>query len=227
MTRVIHIAGNSGSGKSLIALNLALALHQKGKDSLLVDGNLYSPDISHYADISPMFFLNDYLKGEKELEEVIMHHPSGIRIIPSQMEWEHNPELHNRLNQAILHLHGQSELVIVDSFSIHPALFSVLDQADECIFVTNDDFPSIAKTRDFLRALENKGIQVLGVILNRRRTSKDTKHIEAILDKPVLAEITHDVQLIESVNQGQPVYIHAPKSPLSRAMSGLADMLSI
>ena len=66
MTRIINIIGNSGSGKSTLALNLGVALAQRGKDVLLVDGNLYSPDIANYSDIEPTAYLNEHLEGKKD-----------------------------------------------------------------------------------------------------------------------------------------------------------------
>lgn len=227
MTRIIHIAGNAGSGKSLLALNLGIALTHHGKDVTLVDSNIYSPDISNYIDISPEIFLNEYLLGERAIEETIHYHPSGMKVIASTVETEHNPEFHERINQALLSLHGKSEIVLVDSFSHNPAYFSILNNADETLFITNDDFPSIVKTKDFIRTMEEKGINVIGVVLNKRRKSKDKKHIEAILDKPILAEIDYDPSLVESVNQRTPAYIHYPKSNMSKAVDELAKLLRL
>ena len=137
MTRIINIAGNNGSGKTALALNLGIALTNKGKDVLLFDGNIYSPDIANYSDISPSIFLNEFLEGEKNIEETILFHPTGMKIIPSMGEEEYNLEKHKKINQALLSLIGKAEIILVDSFSHSPPLFSVVDNADETIFITN------------------------------------------------------------------------------------------
>ena len=130
MTRIINILGNSGSGKSVIALNLGVALASKGKDVVLIDGNIYSPDISYYADINPKAYLNEHLDGDKSLEEIVHIHPSGLKIIPSLREEEHNEGKYHLLNSVLLDMHGKSEIVLVDSFSHSPAMFSSLHNSD-------------------------------------------------------------------------------------------------
>ena len=73
MTRIISIVGNSGSGKSVVTLNLALALANKGRDVILMDSNIYSPDIANYSDISPTIFLNEYIEGNRKIEDTLIY----------------------------------------------------------------------------------------------------------------------------------------------------------
>ncbi|MCK5283170.1 MAG: P-loop NTPase [Nanoarchaeota archaeon] len=227
MTRIIHISGNSGSGKSVLALNLGIALSQKGREVILVDGNIYSADIANYSDISPEVFLNEFLDGEKDIEETIVFHPSGMKMILSMAEKAYTPEKHEKLNKALLSLTGKTEFVLVDSFSHSPALFSVIDNADEMIFVTNDDFPSILKSKEFIKKIESKGTNIVGVVLNKKRKNSNKKHIEAILEKRVLVEIPYDKNLIDTVNMKQPISLVYPKSETSKAITELAKIIDI
>jgi MinD-like ATPase involved in chromosome partitioning or flagellar assembly len=225
MTRIIHIAGNSGSGKSVLALNLGLALNQKGRDVLLFDSNIYSPDISNYSDINANVFLNEYLSGDKNIDEIVTYHPTGMKMVSSIMEEEVDEEKHNKINNALLDLVGKAEIILVDSFSHNPALFSMIDPADETIFVTNDDFPSIVKSKDFIRKMESEGKSIMGIVLNRKRKNSNIKHIESILGKRVLAEIPHHDDVIHSINTKQPIFISKPKSDVSNSIEGLAGII--
>ncbi|MBR9700214.1 AAA family ATPase [Candidatus Woesearchaeota archaeon] len=225
MTRVIHIAGTSGSGKSLITLNLAIALQQRGRDVLVLDSNIYQPDLFNYANGTSDVYLNDYLRGERRIEDAIVHHPSGIKIIPSLMEEEYDPHHSVKINQALLSLMGKAEIILVDSFSHNPAFSSIFDHSDEIIFVMNDDAHNVVKSKELIRKVEERGMGVIGTILNKKRKQTNSRHVQTILDKPVLAEIPHDDQVIESINMRVPAFIHYPKSALSRAMKGLAETL--
>ncbi len=224
MTRIVHIVGNAGSGKSVLALNLSVALNQKSTDVILVDGNLYSPDINHYSDISPTFYLNEVLEGSQPISRVITSHASGLRVIASTMEREHKREHYDQMNSALLQLMGKSEIVLVDSFSHSPALVGAIHPRDEAIFVTNDDFAGIVKSKEFIESLQSKGVQVIGVVLNKRGKT-DKKSVEAILQKRVLAEISHDPKLVDSVNKKQPVYLTHPRSSMAIAAADLAQLL--
>jgi len=226
MTRIINIAGNSGAGKSIVALNLGVALATQGRDVTLIDGNLYSPDIANYSDIKPNAFLNEFLDGQKNFEDILHYHPSGLKVIPAIAEDSHNDGKFHTLNRALLHLVGKSEIVLVDSFSHSPLMFSVMDNADETLFITNDDYPSIIKSKEFINKIESKGLSVMGILLNKRmRTQKD--HVESIVGKRVLAELPYDKKMIEAINIKQPVYLSYPKSKISRSLSELAKLLDV
>jgi len=225
MTRILHIAGNSGAGKSVIALNLAVALAQQGKDVLLADTNLYSPDIASYLKAVSGFYLNDFIHGERNINDIISHHPSGIRLITAQPEEKHEEWKHNQINKAILHLMGKAEIVLLDSFSHNPVFYSHIDNADETLFVTNDDYPSIVKSKDFIQKMDGRGMHVIGVVMNRKHVS-EKKHVESILQRPVLAELRHDTKVIESVNAGKPVVLRHPSCPFSQSVTELARLLS-
>ena len=227
MTKIINIAGNSGAGKSVIALNLSIALTHRGNEVILLDSNIYSPDIANYSDISPNVFFNEYLDDERKIEETITQHPAGMKVIPSISEEEYNPKKHMKINQALLSLIGKSEIILVDSFSHNPATFSVIDGADETIFVTNDDYPSIVKTKEFINKMDEKGMNVIGIILNKRKKDTVKKHIEGILNKPVLAEIPHDEKITESLNKRQPHLLMHPNSNISKTIRELAGLLSL
>jgi flagellar biosynthesis protein FlhG len=227
MTRIISIVGNSGAGKSIITLNLALALANKGRDVIIMDTNIYSPDIANYSDISPSIFLNEYINGNRKIEDTLTYHPAGLRMIPAIAEDTHDISKHTKIHKAILSLMGKSEIILIDTFSSSPALSQTLNIADEVLFITNDDFPSIAKTKDFIRNLEKKGMTIIGVILNKAKKDTNVKHIEAILNKPVLAKLPFDNKVIESVNNRQPIFLKHPKNRLSKTISELADLMNV
>lgn len=227
MTRIIHIAGNSGSGKSILALNLGIALSQRGRETILLDANIYSPDIANYSDISPGVFFNEFLNGERSIEETITFHPSGMKIIPSILEENQRDELYDKLNEGLISLVGKAEIILIDSFSHNPALFSVVDRADETIFVTNDDFPSIIKAKEFIKRMESKEMDVIGVVLNKRRKNTKSHDIEMILGKKVIAEIPYDKRIVDSLNIKQPIFLKHPESKVTKAVTDLAEILDV
>jgi MinD-like ATPase involved in chromosome partitioning or flagellar assembly len=227
MTRIVQIAGNSGSGKTTVSVNLAVALSKRGCDVVLVDANLYSPDIMHYIDAHPKGFLNEVIYNEKKIEDILTPHSSGARIIATMPEETHDQKKHSKINEALLSLIGKTELILVDTFSHNPLFFSIADSTDEILFVTNDDFPSIVKSKDFIQKLENNGFIVTGVILNRKNKSSNRKHIEAILDKKILAHIPYDEKIVHALNLRKPAVIHYPFSKAVKELRELALLLDI
>ncbi len=54
----------SGAGKSVISANIAVSLSLLGKKTLLIEGDLRRPEISHIFNKKAEFGLSDYLSGE-------------------------------------------------------------------------------------------------------------------------------------------------------------------
>ena len=76
--------GKGGTGKSVIASNLAIGLAVIGYDVILVDGDLGGPNLHNYLNIKrPQFTLNDFASGQaKKLRDIIIDTPlSGLKFI--------------------------------------------------------------------------------------------------------------------------------------------------
>ena len=87
MTKVITItSGKGGVGKSTTAINIGAALNFFGKEVIIVDANLTTPNVGLHlgAPIVPVS-LNHVLLGKAEIADAIYEHESGTRIIPSSL----------------------------------------------------------------------------------------------------------------------------------------------
>lgn len=74
-------SADAGSGKSLIAANLAISLAMKVESTvLLVDTNLQDPCLHRFFGLSDLPGLNDYLAGDRELSDLLVH-PDISRLI--------------------------------------------------------------------------------------------------------------------------------------------------
>src|SRR3989338_8232232 len=87
MKRVIVItSGKGGVGKTTTAINLGAAINHFGRDVLIVDGNLTTPNIGvHFGSPEVPVNLNHVLSGKAEAFEAVYEHDSGVKIIPSSL----------------------------------------------------------------------------------------------------------------------------------------------
>ncbi len=78
-------SSSSGEGKTFCATNLAATLAHAGKKTLLIDTDLRRPKVHTYFQTQHSFGLSDYLSGESDyINEVIHHtHIENLHIIPA------------------------------------------------------------------------------------------------------------------------------------------------
>ena len=95
MTKLIAIAsGKGGVGKTTTAINLGLALKNLGKDVLVVDGNLETPNLGLYLGVTKApAFLHNVLSGNESILNAIFVHGSGLKVISGDIRLDSFNEL--------------------------------------------------------------------------------------------------------------------------------------
>ena len=230
MTKFISVvSGKGGTGKTIVAINLALALNEFGHNVILMDTDLRSADIGLMLGMSPQYeTIHDALAGKRDITEVVYHHPSGLHFIPASITSTSAKHTFDA-SDALHKLRGTTEMVIMDlPAGFHQEVFSLLKLSDETIIVTNPELPAVAdaiRTIELVR--EAQGI-VRGVVVNRYsddETSMPLATIQEMLEMPILGVIPEDMNIKRSVKLKFPVTYAFPTSPASASFKQLAAEL--
>lgn len=229
MTKIIAIAsGKGGAGKTTTAINLGLALHNSGKEILVVDGNIDTPHVGLYLGMNKTSVsVHDVLENPNLILNSVNVHSSGLPIMAGDISLTKFKE-NNYYNipQFFNKLRGISEMVLLD---VGAGLGNpLLKYADDLIVVANPDTISVADALKTIRLAEESNLAVLGVVLNRKRNDgydMSTSNVEAILGKPVIAEIPESNEVTKSVPLGYPAIHVFPKSDVAKGYGGLASKL--
>lgn len=115
---VIITSMNAGSGKSFIAMNLAMALAVKDKKVLVIDGDFRHASVSMYVD-SPKVGFCDYLAGRVDsFRDLICTYQNqdNLSILPVGTIPPNPTELiaDTRFSQTIEAIHGEYDYVFID-----------------------------------------------------------------------------------------------------------------
>lgn len=232
MTKVIVVASAKGGvGKTTTAINLSTALASFGRPVTLLDANLSTPNVGiHLGSPVVPSSVHDAVSGKKSIKNCVYQHESGVRVVPGSISisaLKNSPP--QNLGKVIKGLEGTSEIVVVDSAAgLGAEAFSAIDAADEVIVVSTPDLPSVTDALKTIEMTEEKGITVVGVVLNRVRSDKTEMkedEIAAMLERPVIASIPEDEMIRDSLKKRHPVVFSNPDSNSSVAYKELAAML--
>jgi flagellar biosynthesis protein FlhG len=120
MTRSIAVTGSKGGvGKTNLVANLAAAMSRNGRRVLLVDGDLGLANLDVLLGLMPVRTVEEFVRGEARLEELLVEGPHGVRILPAASGVPHLARLdgegRSRLLAALTPATALADEVLVDT----------------------------------------------------------------------------------------------------------------
>ncbi|WEX75010.1 CpsD/CapB family tyrosine-protein kinase [Sinorhizobium numidicum] len=174
-TSVAITSPTPGCGKTFVALNLAFSLsNQKECRTLLLDLDLKRPQVGEMLGIQAPTSIENFLKGESEIEDVFLRHNDNLAIAANQQVAAFPAELlQSRETARVLEELRQSMRPDVILFDM-PAMLSnddviaFLPNVDCVILVAAAEHSTLAEV-DICEQELSEMTNVLGVVLNKCR----------------------------------------------------------
>lgn len=160
-----------GEGKSTVAANVAVALHQHGARVLLIDADLRRPSVHRVFEVEQSPGLSEAVLGDVGLEHAVRRHPVyGIDLLTCGTSIANPPALFGgeRFARLLAELRNRYDCVVVDT----PPILAVTDPAVICAQATGTLFVVRANQTDrfavatALEQLRRSKVPLLGVVLS-------------------------------------------------------------
>jgi len=172
----------AGEGKTLTAINLALALAQDPNTWVfLVDLDLQRPQLGAYLGLSYEYGLTDYLTGHAQLEQVI--YDIGIKrlaVVPNASPVETSSEHLRSARMAdfvnALEAESPRRIVIFDMppLMVSDDVLAFSPRVDSFLMVVTQGFTARRTLTNAKEVLSE--LNVLGVVLNRSTEHNDSPY---------------------------------------------------
>lgn len=226
-----------GMGTTTIAVNLAASLSAENDKVALVDLNLFSGDVSSFLDVSPTYTLSSVTTNIARLDasflmSVMTRHSSGVYVLTEPLEVDEASDITpEQLRRIISFLKGVFSYVVIDTGGqLAGCNMAVFESSDHIFFNTVLSLPALKNTKRYLSAMERKGLLKgrVKLVVNRYLPRADIKvsDAEKVLDCKVTLTIPNEYDdVIASINKGVPLVKLMPRSPVSKALERLAEIV--
>lgn len=160
-----------GEGKTMTSTNLAVALAQTGRNTLIIDADLRRPRVASTLGLDPAIGLTTALVGKTEIHDAIqVHEASGLHVLASGAKPPNPTEiLQSKITQDLIkRLRSSYDMVIIDAPPLLPvADASVLAKlADGVIVVVRHGRTTKDQVNEAINRLGQVGGRLYGVVVN-------------------------------------------------------------
>ncbi len=230
-------SGKGGVGKSVISLNLALALAKTGASVCLMDINLALGNIDLLCRLNGYWNLSHVVSGARSLKEIQLEGPLGINVITGASGLTDLADCSEAVRRDVLgqmqELEATHDYLILDNGTgIHRSIRQFVTSADDVLIVTTPEPTAIADAYATIKSLSTIQSLEIQTLVNQCTSLDQGDKVFQQLQKTTelflhtglsqAGQIPHDLQVVQSVYDRDPLVLSHPQSPAAEAIFRLA-----
>ncbi len=242
--KVISVAsGKGGVGKTIIAVNLAIVLAQRGERVLLFDADAGFANAEILMGVTPRNTLKDFLQKRVNLESIIFQTPYQVDLISTGMDvddlitfnLQDKSDLYHNLQRVASKYH----FVLFDfPPGFNEELEKFYGSSDHLIMVTASEPTSLVNAYTFVKLMTVKGVDpdgfhiVMNMVKDMREGRKVMERFVSVITRfagiPITSThlIRYESLIKDSVNKQTPFVAVKKISQPALAIYGIADVVT-
>lgn len=232
------LSPKGGAGKTMLSTNLAVGLASRSpRGVVIVDLDLQFGDVGYALGLKPRHTIYDAVASSGELEITTLkmfltHHRSDLYALCAPDEPARGEVVTvDAVERIIGLLAADFDHVVVDTVAgLSEHSLATIDHSTDIVFLADMDIPSVRHLSKVVAAFDALEMtrQRRHFVLNRA----DARVGLSMIDAAVAAGLDIDLQIPISkqvpvtINEGNPIILANPKSPVSRAIWELVERIA-
>lgn len=199
------LSGKGGVGKSVLALNLALAFKRQVSSAGLIDASVGSSHLGLLCGLNGYWNFEHVLAGSRKLADVLLNGPNGLPIVPGAAPLLSVGEPRALALQDLAEFQKQLEWLIVDTCADLSLACRAASCSDGTLIVTTPEPTSIAMAYSAMKMLSAVDAKNVSVLVNQVDSEDQAKEILDRLRRAARAFLGADIGLAGSIPQDRTV----------------------
>ncbi|MGI9951198.1 MinD/ParA family protein [Moorellaceae bacterium AZ2] len=232
-------SGKGGVGKTNLVVNLSLALARRKKRVMVLDADLGLANVDILLGLVPRWDLSQVVRGEKDLKEIVIEGPAGVRLIPGGSGVQELADLTNQQREHLIKSLSQvtagTDFFLIDtSAGISRHVLSFAAAAGEAIIVTTPEPTALTDAYGLIKGLSRLGVRI-HLLVNRALAMDEGREAAARLQATARRFLAVEISLLGiipedravglAVREQRPLVLHYPSSSAARAIEEVAARL--
>ena len=233
---IVVCGAKGGIGKTVITVNLAVALSKNNIRISVLDGDFQFGDVCLAMDLHPTFTIKDVAESLDSMDEFalsgyLINHNSGVKVMaaPDRPEYADliKPNMMEKVCDLLL---AQHDYLLVDTGAgLQDHTIQLIEKADQVFVMTTMEMASVKNTKMMLETFEVLGVShKVQVVLNRSTMESVIKPTDIpdllVQDTPMF--IPNDFQIVsQSLNTGIPFVQNQGKTDIAKSVFRIAEQM--
>ena len=240
--KIIAISGGKGgTGKTNVAVNLAIALAERGRQVVLMDADIGLANAEVIMGLKSRQTLQLVIEGKRRISDILSAGPNGIKVVPGVSGLNHLANLtregQSNVRMAMEELQTKFDFVIIDTMAgIGAPSIAFAVAADEVMLVTTPEPSSLVDAYATVKTIHQLNPRAsLNVVVNmaddRQQAIQAMNSLSAAALKFLGKRLNYaglilrDQCVRRAVLHSQPFALLYPMSPAGKAIRDLAGSI--